>query len=354
MGELEALRMELQALRDHNDTLRDQVRSLDERLKQLIGDRSETVDAEPQSSRRALLRVAGAGAVGLVAGAAGTARPAAASTGDFMRAGWSYTTEHQTRLAFGSSVSGQGGQVNQGSAMLLVDATGSSGYPVDARGGYHAVRAKGSVIGVASYGERYAFAALASESAAVVLGETVNSGGQKLAPNERTDAHTRGELDNDGNGGLWWCVASGTPGEWRKLAGPTSAGSFHPITPTRVYDSRLAQPSPGRLQSNESRQVLTSDGRDLASGAVNAPGIVPSGATAITGNLTAVGTENGGYLALNEGGNPVVTASALNWTTSGQVLSNSFVVKVDDSRNVTVIAGGGSAHVIVDVTGYYL
>lgn len=354
MDELQALRMELEQLRTDNETLRDQVRSLDERLTTISGDGTgaETVTAHP--SRRMLLRAAGAGAVGLAAGALGAARPAAASNADYLKAGFSHTAENQTRIAFGSAPPGVGQPVNQGSAMLFVDAGSSNGYAFDARGGFQAIRAEGATIGVASYGEKYAFAALASDTAAIAFGETTNTGGQKLAPIGRSDAHTRGELDNDGQGNLWWCVASGTPGQWRKLAGPGSAGAFHPVTPTRVYDSRLPSPAPGRLQSNESRQIRVADGRDLTSGAVNLIDIVPAGATAITGNLTVVATENGGYLALNEGGNTVVSASALNWSSAGQVLSNSFVVKINVDRYVTVIAGGGSANFIVDVTGFYI
>jgi len=355
MDELQALRAELDELHRDNESLRDQVRLLDERLTAISADAAiPRVTADTHSSRRTLLRVAGAGAVGLVAGAVGSARPAAASNGEAIQAGFSNTAENQTRLAFGAAPLSIGGRVNEGIAMLLVDSGGSNGYALDARGGFHAIRAKGSTIGVASYGEKYAFAALASETAAIALGETVKTGGQKLAPIDRIDAHARGELDNDGQGNLWWCVASGNPGQWRKLAGPASAGAFHPVTPTRVYDSRLPTPSPGRLQSNESRRVRVADGRDLVSGAAKVNDIVPVGATAITGNLTVAATENGGYLAVNEGGNPVVSASALNWSSSGQVLSNSFVVKIDVDRNITVIAGGGSAHVIVDVTGYYI
>ena len=355
MDELQALRTELDQLRRDNDTLREQVRSLDERMTgTLRGAPAPPVATEP-TSRRALLRVAGAGAVGLVASVAGTARPAAASNGDPVAAGESNTAERQTRLAYGSAPSGAvGAPVNEGSAMLLVDAGTSGGYAFDARGGYHAIRARGTTIGVASYGQLYAFASLASETAAIVLGETINSGLAKRPPADRTDAHTRGELDNDGQGNLWWCVAGGTPGQWRKLAGPGSAGSFHAVTPTRVYDSRLPLPSPGRLQSNENRQVRVADGRDLTSGAVVVNELVPPGASAITGNLTAAATDNSGYLALNEGGNAAVSASALNWSSGGQVVSNSFVVKLSPDRSVTVIAGGGSTHVVIDVTGYFL
>ncbi|MEO6123758.1 MAG: hypothetical protein ABIR32_08600 [Ilumatobacteraceae bacterium] len=314
--------------------------------------------AESLPSRRMLLRIAGAGAVGLAAGAAGTiggARPVAAVAGDPMRVGFVHTSFNQTRISPGAtSPPSIGAVVNDGAAMLLIDATNTSGFAIDARGGFNAIRAKGATIGVASFGEKYSFAALASDTAAIAFGETATDGDKKLAPINRVDLHARGELDNDGQGNLWWCSTAGVPGQWRKLAGPESAGAFHPVTPTRVYDSRLELPSPGRLRAGEARQIRVADGRDLSTGGANLSDLVPEGATAATGNLTIAETSGGGFLTLNEGGNNAVTSSAINWFESGQVISNSFVVKLDGGRSVAVVAGGGSTHFIIDITGYYL
>ncbi len=44
--------------------------------------------------------------------------------------------------------------------------------------------------------------------------------------------------------------------------------------------------------------------------------IVPAGATAY--NLTIADTTGAGFLAVNEGGNSVVAASAINWTAAGR------------------------------------
>eukprot|EP01041_Mallomonas_annulata_P018154 gene18153-36952_t len=59
---------------------------------------------------------------------------------------------------------------------------------------------------------------------------------------ERSIAHTAGAVQRDEQGDLWYCVASGTPGDWRKIVGLASAGAFHAIDPVRVYDSRSAAP----------------------------------------------------------------------------------------------------------------
>jgi len=135
------------------------------------------------------------------------------------------------------------------------------------------------------------------------------------------------------------------------------APGFHPLTPTRVYDSRWS-PAPsgvttGPLSIPNARVVSVADGRALGSGAVNAANIVPAGASAITYNLTVVGASAGGFLAIAPGGAAGYAASAINWNSAGQVIANGGVVPMDGSRRVKVFGGAGSADFIIDVTGYY-
>jgi len=178
-------------------------------------------------------------------------------------------------------------------------------------------------------------------------------------PAARADQHFQGELDGSpaapGTSDLWACVADGTPGVWRKLAGPGTAGSFHPIDPVRAFDSRRPAPSPGLIASGASRVISVADGRDLASGAVTVANAVPSGATAITYNLTITGTGGAGFLAVSPGDAVALGASTINWAGSSVTIANAGVSKLDGSRQIKVFAGGaGSTHFIVDVTGFYL
>ena len=159
------------------------------------------------------------------------------------------------------------------------------------------------------------------------------------------------------DGDLWWCVVAGTPGTWRKIGGPGVAGSFHAVTPGRVYDSRQTLPSPGVLAAPSNRTISVADRRDanLTTGAVIAANFVPAGATAVTANVTVTQTTGAGYLAVNPGGNTTVGASTINWSGNNLDIANGVNLTLDASRQLTVIAGGGgSTHFIIDIMGYYL
>src|SRR5690349_2302807 len=73
------------------------------------------------------------------------------------------------------------------------------------------------------------------------------------APITLTNAHKAGELYADQDGTVWLCVLDGTPGTWRELGSTTSSGSFHAISPKRVYDSRTAPA--GKLAAGEDRTI---------------------------------------------------------------------------------------------------
>ncbi|MCE9622703.1 MAG: hypothetical protein K8R99_10190 [Actinomycetia bacterium] len=175
------------------------------------------------------------------------------------------------------------------------------------------------------------------------------------APPSRATPFSLNTLETDDAGNVWFCYESGTPGKWRKLAGPGTAGAFHALTPTRVYDSRAAAPTPGLLATGNNRLVSVADGRDNA-GNVTTPNLVPTGATAVAANVTITGTVGGfGYLAINPGGNTVESASTINWSDAGQTLANGVTLTLNTNRQLTVICnGGGSTHFLIDISGYYL
>jgi hypothetical protein len=335
------------------------------------------VAGTPSSSRRGMLKAAGAAAVGAVAGSVALARPAAAATDEALISGHKNVSQHQTRIGYGLTPNG-GPAVNRGDnldtagfgTLVVIDANGAPGgrnvAGLQVQAATYAILARaGSSYGgfgdtsnsaVLGFGGSFSFASHETTKANLYLQPNNNLGFDrfpKTQPLQRTDSHLVGEIDNvDGN--LWMCVAAGSPGTWKKITGPAAAGSFHAISPSRVYDSRLPAPTPGILATNASRTVSVADKRDTATGAVVTSNVVPAGATAVFVNLTATGTVDGGYLAMNEGGNTTISASAINWSSSGASVANGLVVPLNASRQVTVICGDGSAHFILDVSGYYL
>ena len=166
-----------------------------------------------------------------------------------------------------------------------------------------------------------------------------------------------GVLDLDGNYDLWFCVADGAPGTWRKISGPATAGAFHAVTPGRVYDSRLAMPGPATpLSLGVTRTISVAGRRDITTGEVVQTDFVAAGATAIACNVTVVSTTGAGFLVGNPGGVTTIGAATINWSTSGQILNNGVILTLNGARELTLVAGGSSgssAHVVIDVTGYY-
>ena len=313
--------------------------------------RQRVAELEGRSTRRNMLRLAGAAVVGGVAASVAGAQPAAASSG-YMQYGVSNDAGADSTFlsaallgpafgvfnpqAFGSSQAILGNAFGGGSGVLgrvsspttfgaglWGHSDGTTGYGVVAEGGAAQVYIKPNAVGYPT-----------------------------------TGLHRKGEISGSGSGIYACVVGDGTDaGTWRTLAGINSAGALFPITPTRVYDSRKLTPGPkSPLATGASRTISVADGRITSSGIVDAPNIVPAGATAIAYNLTVVNTVGtNGFLAVNEGGNTTVSASAINWAGPGLSLANGSLVKLNGSRQITVICGGNntSCNFIIDVVGYY-
>jgi len=299
---------------------------------------------EQRSSRRTLLRLASA----VVAGGAATAlvHPESAdATTDFMKYGTFNDAGDSSTSLSSTSATTLLVQVAAGGTGVLahssLDGIGLFGYTDNPT--KDALGVGGRITGTLGHGVG------AYGGAAQLLLWPVANVGPAL-----NVAHVVGEVAQEMQT-LSACVGAGTPGTWRELASMASAGVLHAISPARVFDSRVnAQPP---VFVGTSRTISVADKRDVVSGEVTQWNVVPVGATAIAYNLTIANTVgNGGFLAVNEGGNTVVGASAINWYGSGQKAANASVIKLNASRQVTVICGGssgGSTHFIIDVVGYY-
>ena len=307
---------------------------------------------QPEMSRRNALRAAGVLAAGAVAGGVGlvaAATPAAAATGTFNGGSPAVTAD-------GGAGSGSVGVRGVG---VFSGVWGSSDSGVGVLGQTTAqIAIYGQSDGVTSnsagvYGQSMSGRGLVGFGDVGVLAQSLNVGVSIDAEqttlrfsNAATSPLTSGgtyqarDIVVDSAGVIWFCVAGGTPGTWRMLSGPSTAGAFTPLTPGRAYDSRRATISVANSYDTSGTLVTTN--------------FVPSGATAVFANVTVVETTGDGWLAVNPGGTTTVSASSINWSASGQMLANGISLKLNGTRQITVVnESPGSTQFIVDILGYY-
>lgn len=142
------------------------------------------------------------------------------------------------------------------------------------------------------------------------------------------------------------------------LCGPRLASAqsaqFYPITPCRVVDTRF-DIKPG-TQPPSAQPLVFNETRSFAvKGPV--PCNVPSDAKAIAYNLTAAQVTSVGHFRIFPAGEGLPTASAINFV-PGAPIANGGVVKIspgtpDLSIYLFFGSGSGTAHAILDVTGYF-
>ncbi len=126
---------------------------------------------------------------------------------------------------------------------------------------------------------------------------------------------------------------------------------FHPITPTRICDTRPGNPSglSGSALSNcEGKapgygDVLTVQVAGLAG--------VPSDATAVDLNVTVVDPSSNGFLTLYPAGGTVPTTSSLNFQ-AGTIRSNMVFVGLSSSGQVAIYDHSSGTNLVVDVEGW--
>jgi spore germination protein YaaH/serine protease inhibitor ecotin len=146
--------------------------------------------------------------------------------------------------------------------------------------------------------------------------------------------------NNDGNGDLTAMLA-------QKLQTGVTAASYHVLTPTRLLDSRDGTGGlSGPFTSRAARTFQVT----------SQSGIVPQGATAVTGNLTVTQQTGNGYLYL--GPTPIndPTSSTLNFPVADD-RANAVTVALSTTGSLSVTYAssvpGATAHVVFDVSGYY-
>ena len=127
------------------------------------------------------------------------------------------------------------------------------------------------------------------------------------------------------------------------VMGYMTAG-FTGITPVRLLDTRGPNDSGPPLGAGATTSLTVA-------GAAGAAG-VPSSASAVVLNVTAVSPTVGGYLTVWPTGGPKPSTSNLNFV-AGDVVPNLVTVGVGAGGQVSIFNFAGATHVVVDIMGWF-
>ncbi len=124
----------------------------------------------------------------------------------------------------------------------------------------------------------------------------------------------------------------------------TASGTYYPLTPTRILDTRIGTGLGGAFAAGKSRAF-----------AVAGQGNVPSGAIAVTGNVTITNSSSQGWLRL--GSTTAGTSSTINFL-KGDTRANGVTLGLAGDGSLSGLyvtpSGSGTVQVIFDLTGYFL
>ena len=125
-------------------------------------------------------------------------------------------------------------------------------------------------------------------------------------------------------------------------AAATGPGTYHPVTPTRILDTRNS----GALVPGNGFTGVQIEGNTAI------PGIPSTGVTSVVLNVTVTSTTGGGFLTAWGDNTPRPKTSNLNWTGKNQTVANMVTVPVPADGAVDFFTNSGAA-VIADIQGYY-
>jgi hypothetical protein len=114
---------------------------------------------------------------------------------------------------------------------------------------------------------------------------------------------------------------------------------FHPITPTRIVDTRTNLGGSGALGAGKSASFAASSVVDGSTGALAL-------------NVTAVAPTTSTFVTLWPAGVKMPTISTLN-PAANQTVANAAIVTLGDARKFSVFNNAGTTNIVVDVAGTY-
>ncbi|MFD5325431.1 FlgD immunoglobulin-like domain containing protein [Streptomyces sp. NPDC127092] len=126
------------------------------------------------------------------------------------------------------------------------------------------------------------------------------------------------------------------------VLGGTASGTYRPVTPSRVMDTRSGVGVPKAKLGPGGTVTLTVAGKG---------GVPATNVTAVVMNVTATNATAGTFVSVYPAGTTRTSASNLN-VVAGQTVPNLVVVPVKDGK-VTFYNKSGSLDLLADVAGYY-
>ena len=135
-----------------------------------------------------------------------------------------------------------------------------------------------------------------------------------------------------------------------------AGGEYHALTPARIFDSRPGLPGSENDVSPLGAKPITNGGSTFDIQLLGKGGI-PSAASdvlAVAVNITVVDPTSQGWLNAYGKDAPAGTAAIVNYV-AGQTVPNLSIVRPGAEGKLTIklAAGSGSAHVVVDVFGWF-
>ncbi len=129
-------------------------------------------------------------------------------------------------------------------------------------------------------------------------------------------------------------------------ASSIAAGGFHPLTPTRILDTRTGLGMPGGVPAPLlAGSILSVEVSGLA-------GVPASHATAVALNVTVINPTAASHLTLYPTGASMPSTSNINFV-AGQVVANMADVGVGRDRRIDVVNNTGGLHLAIDLEGYW-
>ncbi|HEY4632411.1 MAG TPA: hypothetical protein VIH00_00720, partial [Candidatus Limnocylindrales bacterium] len=125
----------------------------------------------------------------------------------------------------------------------------------------------------------------------------------------------------------------------------TGGSSYVPIVPLRVVDSRTNVGVSGIFSASVPKTFQ-----------VAGTGTIPADAIAVTGNVTVTGQTAAGFVAITPTATTTPPSSTMNFPL-GDTRANNFTASLDATGRLAAVykaAAGKKAHLIVDITGYFL